>query len=245
MLRAAVVDHQLGLSLNLILLLALTYALFPSLRARVEPFFAPQYALGPGVYGQGAADVWIVLGLVVFFTALRALCLDYLFAPLADASGIRKRKGRIRFAEQSYLILYYVVFWTWGLVLFLADTPPLTAPTLLGRADQLLVSLWRGFPRLTLGLSMKLYYMSQTAFWVQQVLVIHVEERRKDHWQMLTHHFFTLMLLVFSYAYRQMRAGTAILVLMDVVDLVFSVSFFLSSSSSEPPSRVLFDQTSP
>jgi acyl-CoA-dependent ceramide synthase len=73
-------------------------------------------------------------------------------------------------------------------------------------------------------MSLKLYYLSQTAFWVQQIFVINVEERRKDHWQMFTHHIVTIFLLAFSYGYRQMRAGNAILVLMDVVDLIFPVS---------------------
>jgi acyl-CoA-dependent ceramide synthase len=72
-------------------------------------------------------------------------------------------------------------------------------------------------------MSLKLYYLSQTAFWVQQIFVINVEERRKDHWQMFTHHIVTIFLLAFSYGYRQMRAGNAILVLMDVVDLIFPV----------------------
>jgi acyl-CoA-dependent ceramide synthase len=58
---------------------------------------------------------------------------------------------------------------------------------------------------------------------VQQIFVINIEERRKDHWQMFTHHIVTVFLLVFSYGYRQMRAGNAVLVLMDIVDLIFPV----------------------
>lgn len=64
----------------------------------------------------------------------------------------------------------------------------------------------------------------QWAFWIQQVLVIHIEDRRKDHWQMLSHHFITIALIAASYAYHQTRVGNLILVLMDVVDLVFPVS---------------------
>lgn len=74
-----------------------------------------------------------------------------------------------------------------------------------------------------LGTSLKLYYLSQTAFWVQQIFVINIEERRKDHWQMFAHHIVTVFLLFFSYGYRQMRAGNAVLVLMDSVDLIFPV----------------------
>ena len=42
MLRKAMVNHQLGISLNLILLVTLTYLLFTSLRQRVGSFFTMQ-----------------------------------------------------------------------------------------------------------------------------------------------------------------------------------------------------------
>ena len=108
-------------------------------------------------------------------------------------------------------------------MVFVQDTPESSATSYLGQINDLLISLWRDYPRLVLGMSLKLYYLSQTAFWVQQIFVINVEERRKDHWQMFTHHIVTIFLLAFSYGYRQMRAGNAILVLMDVVDLIFPV----------------------
>lgn len=72
---------------------------------------------------------------------------------------------------------------------------------------------------------MKAYLLAQWAFWVQQVLVIHIEERRKDHYQMLTHHFITITLISTSYCYHLTRVGNLILVLMDVVDLFLPVSY--------------------
>ena len=71
---------------------------------------------------------------------------------------------------------------------------------------------------------MKGYMVLQLAFWLQQVLVINIEERRKDHWQMLTHHFVTISLIYGSYRYGYTRVGNVILVLMDVSDLFLSVS---------------------
>ncbi|XXH02296.1 Sphingosine N-acyltransferase lag1 [Hypoxylon texense] len=79
--------------------------------------------------------------------------------------------------------------------------------------------LWTNWPIRELGGVMKAYLLAQWAFWVQQVLVIHIEERRKDHYQMLTHHFITITLITASYFYHQDRVGNLILVLMDVVDL--------------------------
>ncbi|QPG96715.1 hypothetical protein C2857_005076 [Epichloe festucae Fl1] len=66
---------------------------------------------------------------------------------------------------------------------------------------------------------MKAYILGQWSFWIQQILVINIEERRKDYWQMLIHHFVTIALLAGSYAYHQTRVANLILILMDVIDL--------------------------
>lgn len=50
-----------------------------------------------------------------------------------------------------------------------------------------------------------------------------MEERRKDHWQMFTHHIITNSLLFASYTYHFTRVGNLILVLMDVVDIFLPV----------------------
>lgn len=71
---------------------------------------------------------------------------------------------------------------------------------------------------------MKQYYLVQFAFWVQQILVVNIEERRKDYHQMLTHHVITCMLIFTSYGQHQTRVGNVILCLMDVVDILFPVS---------------------
>lgn len=41
---------------------------------------------------------------------------------------------------------------------------------------------------------------------------------------MLAHHVITSALLFGSYGYRQLRAGNAVLIIMDAVDVIFSVS---------------------
>jgi acyl-CoA-dependent ceramide synthase len=97
MLRKAMVNHQLGISLNLILLVTLTYLLFPSLRQRVGSFFTLQYPTGKmGEFSIGPRDVYLVAGYVVLFTGLRAAFMDYLLLPLAGLMGIRSKKLRVR-----------------------------------------------------------------------------------------------------------------------------------------------------
>ena len=84
--------------------------------------------------------------------------------------------------------------------------------------------LWTNWPDRELDGLMKVYVLAQLAFWIQQVVVVHIEERRKDHWQMLTHHFVTIALIGASYAYHQTKVGNLIMVLMDVVELLLPVS---------------------
>lgn len=71
---------------------------------------------------------------------------------------------------------------------------------------------------------MKGYILAQWGFWLQQLIVINIEEKRKDHWQMFTHHVITIGLISSCYYHHFTRIGNYILVIMDVVDIVLSVS---------------------
>ncbi|KAK4502368.1 hypothetical protein PRZ48_005793 [Zasmidium cellare] len=222
-LRKIAMEHQLGLSLNFILLLAMSHVMFPSLRSMTSACFTLSYPTDvPGQYGQGPRDMYLVGSCIIYFMAFRAFMLDYVLMPIASYCGIGRRKGRVRFAEQAYMLIYYTIYWLWGLYLFLQDTPSNVNST-----ESLLISLWRDFPRLTMPLGIKLYYLTQFAFWIQQIAVLHLEEARKDHYQMLTHHFVTCSLMLGSYGYRQWRVGNAILVCMDSVDLALPLAKIL------------------
>lgn len=95
-----------------------------------------------------------------------------------------------------------------------------------------MTELWTSWPNRELGGLMKSYLLVQWAFWLQQLIVIHIEERRKDHWQMLTHHFVTTALIWACYCYGHTRIGNFILIIMDLGDL------FLPVSGPAPNSRV-------
>lgn len=84
--------------------------------------------------------------------------------------------------------------------------------------------LWTNWPDREMRGLFKWYYLVQFAFWVQQIVVVHIEKRRKDHWQMFTHHVITCILMFTSYGYHQSKVGNTILCLMDAVDILFAVS---------------------
>ena len=88
-------------------------------------------------------------------------------------------------------------------------------------------ALWRNWPTREMDGLAKWYYLVQFAFWLQQIVVVNIEERRKDHWQMFTHHLFTCVLIFTSYGYHQSKVGTLILCTMDVVDIIFPLAKIL------------------
>jgi acyl-CoA-dependent ceramide synthase len=84
--------------------------------------------------------------------------------------------------------------------------------------------IWEGWPFREADGLFKWYYLVQWGFWIQQILVVNIEEKRKDYVQMLTHHVFTTALMCLSYGYFHMRVGIVILTIMDFVDIVLPVS---------------------
>lgn len=142
--------------------------------------------------------------------------MDYVLAPIAAQFGITKRKAKVRFAEQAWILLYYIMFWSTGMYIIYNSEYWLN-----------LRAMWRDWPiREMDGLS-KWYYLVQFAFWLQQIVVVNIEERRNDHWQMFSHHIITCTLIFCSYGYHQSRVGIVILCLMDIVDILLPAAKLL------------------
>lgn len=93
--------------------------------------------------------------------------------------------------------------------------------------------IWEGWPVREIDGLFKWYYLVQWSFWIQQILVVNIEEKRKDHAQMFTHHIFTTALMGFSYSFYHMRVGTVILCIMDFVDIVLPVSIEIANVLSK------------
>lgn len=83
--------------------------------------------------------------------------------------------------------------------------------------------LWQNYPHIPLAAPLKLYYLTQTAFYIHQVLILNAEARRKDHIQMITHHVITIFLMATSYFSNFTRVGCLIMVLMDWCDIFLPV----------------------
>ncbi|TLS21729.1 uncharacterized protein PpBr36_09496 [Pyricularia pennisetigena] len=224
------VKHQIGLSMNLLALLGLTHVFFPKSHKYTTKFFSQSY-YNPrtGEYGIGKDDVYQILFYMTIFTALRAGAMDYVLAPLARWWGITKRKTIDRFSEQGYLVLYYAIFWPMGMYIYCNSDYYMN-----------LTNLWTNWPNREVSGLMRVYMLAQLAFWCQQILVINIEERRKDHWQMFAHHVVTIILITTSWRYGYTRVGNLILILMDGVDIVFSAAKLLKYTGFDTACDVFF-----
>ncbi|KAK4074494.1 uncharacterized protein Triagg1_5090 [Trichoderma aggressivum f. europaeum] len=208
------VENQVGLSLNLLALLFLAHACIPKARVHTTKFFhLSYYNARTGKYAAGFDDVCLIAFFIVLFTGLRAGTMDYILAPFGRLFEINKKKDLTRFTEQAWLLVYYLVFWPTGVYLYY------NSPAWLNMRE-----LWTDWPNREMGGLMKWYMIAQWAFWLQQIIVINIEDRRKDHWQMFSHHIITTALISSCYCYHHTRVGMFILVIMDVVDLFLPVA---------------------
>ncbi|KAF2807258.1 longevity assurance proteins LAG1/LAC1 [Mytilinidion resinicola] len=210
-------EHQIGLSVNLLLLLFLSHLMFPRIRWRTQKFFhLSYYNEESGMYTSGIDDLSYVAFWIVVFTGLRASVMDYILHPLASLGGINRPRDVVRFVEQAWLIVYYSVIWPMGMYIVYNSSYWFN-----------LREMWTNWPIAQMDGLFKWYYLVQFAFWLQQILVVNIEERRKDYAQYLAHHIITSALMFMSYGYYQMRVGTVILSCMDVVDIILSAAKML------------------
>ena len=110
-------DSSQGISINLLLLHTLTHICFPRARPTTRKFYQIAY-FNPstGKFAAGWDDLYLVLFSIIVLMGLRAATLDYILLPIAQLQGITKRKEKIRFAEQAWILLYGSIFWTLGMV---------------------------------------------------------------------------------------------------------------------------------
>ncbi|TFK55482.1 longevity assurance proteins LAG1/LAC1 [Heliocybe sulcata] len=121
----------------------------------------------------------------------------------------RIHRSVLRFAEQGYSVLYYGFSWCFGMYVHMNLPTQVLNPT----------HVWLNYPHIPIPGPVKAYYLIQTAFYIHQVLVLNAEARRKDHWQMMTHHVITITLVFLSYFYNFTRVGCMIMLIMDWCDI--------------------------
>lgn len=67
-------------------------------------------------YAKGVDDLWFVGFWIIAFTFIRAFVMKGYFNPLGRRLGIRGEAKLERFEEQGYILFYYAISWTCGMV---------------------------------------------------------------------------------------------------------------------------------
>lgn len=157
------------------------------------------------------------------------------YAPLVMSKRDSRRihRSMLRFAEQGWSFIYYSVNFAFGVVscplingvqASMSDIPSQYVHHHLPTRVLDPTELWLDYPHIPLAGTVKFYYLTQTAFYLHQVLILNAEARRKDHVQMMAHHAITIILMAASYAYNFTRFGCLVMVLMDCCDIFLPVS---------------------
>ncbi|KAG0147329.1 hypothetical protein CROQUDRAFT_476266 [Cronartium quercuum f. sp. fusiforme G11] len=173
-----------------------------------------------GEYLKGNDDIYFVGFWILIWLSLRELSIRFIWKPFGSLCGLKNKNKLQRFAEQGWNLAYYSVFWCIG-VKILSNFPN---PILSLNIRQ----YWHLYPHDSLPALTKFYYLAQTAFWFQQLIVINLEKPRKDHYQMFAHHVVTIILVSASYAINFTGIGTAIHVTMDVADIFLFIAKMLN-----------------
>ncbi|KAM0339581.1 hypothetical protein ACHAPU_010881 [Fusarium lateritium] len=206
------INNQIGICFSLLapLLLAQCTAKSRLLTSKLTSlsYFNPE----TGEYGVGFDDNCLVIVLIIALTGLRDATMRFALAPITSACGLGRDKSA-RFKEQAWLFIYYSTCWSVGMYIYATSSYWLN-----------LREMWTNWPNRELSKLMKLYMLAQLAFWLQQLVVVNIEKRRKDYWQMISHHIVTIALVYGSYRYGLTRVGNVVLILMDLNDLIFSVA---------------------
>ncbi|MCJ1354040.1 MAG: sphingosine N-acyltransferase lag1 [Icmadophila ericetorum] len=219
---------QIEISGCLILPVIAIHTLFPSARPHTKLLYQLPYYEAPGRYSQGFNDVFFVLGWLVLLTNIRAVIIASLYE-LIRRFRLVPSKARTRFAEQGWLLFYDGISFSMGMYLIVSSSYWLNFR-----------ELWVEWPGRYINGQLKWYYLVQLAFWLQQLVSINLEARRKDYTQMLSHHVVTCVLLYATYVYRWTKTGNVVMCIMDVVDFLLPLAKMLKYRGHETACNAAF-----
>lgn len=215
--------HTWVLPLIVLCLLGSLYAINPNESNPLSHFIFLSYELPlePGAdpntpvqYGKGRWDIAFVAFYTVVLSFTREFIMQELLRPLAKKAGL-KRSKQARFMEQLYTAIYFGVLGPAGMYV-MSHTPVWYFNTR---------GMYENFPHKTHAADFKFYYLFQAAYWAQQaiVLLLGLEERRKDFKELVGHHIVSLALIGLSYRFHFTYMGLAVYITHDISDFFLAV----------------------
>jgi len=156
--------------------------------------------------------------LVPVLFSIRFLLFKFLFHPLGKYCNIKEDKELKKFSESGLKILYYLPMWIWGYTIcrqyhLIEDTK----------------NCWRGFPNQPFSDGLVYFYTLQLSFYIYtQISHTLIDVPRKDYFPLLTHHFLTIFLILYSFNNGYFRVGMLVFYTMDLVDVFLENTKFFN-----------------
>jgi len=167
-------------------------------------------------YGTGVDDVYLVVFMMLLMGHILVMARIFLQFFAEKVGKCTSKAVMKKFLEQGWLFIYYMGSITIGLSImsYMNYSWYTTRP------------FWAEYPN-KLFLVLKWYYAFQVSFWLQQLILIHYETKRADHWGMFIHHVITVLLIFSSYFANFTHGGHAICTLFDLADILLTLAKLL------------------
>ena len=222
--------HTWFIPLIMILVFLGLYALNPTEDNIIHHFIFLSYPepAQPGTpvqYGKGLWDIAFVSFYTIVLSFTREFIMQEMMGPLARLCGIQSKRKQARFMEQMYTVVYFGATGAAGL--YVMRRSPVWYFNTRG--------MYENFPHRTHEAAFKFYYLFEAAYWAQQaiVMLLGLEERRKDFRELVAHHIVTCALIGLSYRFHFTYIGIAIYITHDISDFFLAVSGSDSSLDSD------------
>ncbi|KAF8663373.1 hypothetical protein AX16_000948 [Volvariella volvacea WC 439] len=241
-LRWAVIPSTSLFTLCIPLVLAAVWELVSQpLKLAMQNPFTPFFLLSHRVpesppddprYAKGYCDLLFIAYYVVFWSLIRQIVAVNISRRIARSFGLKREAKLERFGEQGYALVYFAVFGAWGCRIMSQ------LPTWWYRTEY----FWIDYPHWDMKPELKRYYLMQSAYWCQQliVLVLGLEKPRKDYKELVAHHLVTLWLVGWSYIINLTLIGNAVYASMDIPDTFLAFSKLLNYIQYERAKVVSF-----
>ncbi|KAM0747143.1 LAG1-domain-containing protein [Meredithblackwellia eburnea MCA 4105] len=205
-----------------------------------RPFLLVSYELPPRIDDppgfircrKGPLDLLFLPFWVVAFSFIRQGLTQWVVKPFGKKIGIRRGTKMDRFMEQGYAVIYFLCSSIAGVYV-------------MRHQDSWFYQtehFWARYPHWDMPKSVKVYYLTQFAYWLQQALVMiaGLEKPRDDYVELVIHHIITLWLVGASYSVNLTQIGIAVFVSMDIPDLLLAISKCINYAGLESTGNVSF-----
>lgn len=194
----------------------------------------------PDKYPQ-YSDFWLAFGAFVGIFVAQVLFRSF-FAPVARAMIPKKARWTFnvhglkitRCCDYVFKCSYYSAMCVWGFSL-LRNEP--WTPAALGGAGVTRFCWTDGYPFQAISKEIRRFYLTAAGYHLSEVVLLLVDKKAPDFWEMLLHHTLSCTLVGFSYILNYVRLGSLILFLHGLTDVPL---YFSKAVIDTPYNKLIF-----